>query len=106
MIPLNTTLDKAGIVDALYSELHLSKKDAQVIIETILDTIKSKLEDGENVNLSGFGKFSVRSKRSRVGRNPKTGETVEITARNVLTFKPSQTLKDRVEMGAKTGRPL
>lgn len=89
---------------ALYSKLSYSRKDAQVIVETIFETIKSKLEEGEDVKLSGFGNFSIRSKRSRVGRNPKTGEIVEITARKVLTFKPSQGLKVRVAMGETKGR--
>ena len=96
---METTLDKAGIVHALYSRLGCSRKEAQDAVEVILETIKEKLEQGEDVRLSGFGKFVVRSKRSRVGRNPKTGDTVEITARRVLTFKPSAILREKVKIG-------
>ncbi len=96
---MKTTLDKSGIVAELYSKLSYSKKDAQVIVEAILEDIKSKLENGEDVKLSGFGNFCVRSKRSRPGRNPINGESVEITARKVLTFQPSKRLKERVETG-------
>ncbi len=97
---MNTSLDKAGIVAALYSELDHSRDDCRIIVEVIFEIIKSKLEDGEDVKLPGFGIFSVRSKRSRIGRNPKTGEETMITARKVVTFKPSPSLKDRVERGA------
>lgn len=99
---MTSTLNKAGIVSALYSQGY-SKKDAQMIVEAILETIRTKLEQGETVKLSGFGNFSVHSKHSRVGRNPRTGETVEITARKVLTFKPSIRLRERVRDGAGNG---
>lgn len=96
LLNMDTTLDKAGIVSDLYSKLGRSKKEAQAIVGVLFETIKEKLEQGEDVKLSGFGNFVVRSKRSRVGRNPKTGDTVEITARRVLTFKPSAILRERV----------
>ena len=103
MSSLNPTLDKAGIVAVLCSQLGYQKKEGQMIVEAILETIKTQLEQGEAVKLSGFGNFTIRSKRSRPGRNPKSGDKIEITARKVLTFKPSQSLKDRIEVGAKKG---
>lgn len=96
---MDTTLDKAGIVSALYSKHGYSRKEAYDIVEVILETVKEKLAEGEAVRLSGFGKFVVRNKRSRVGRNPKTGDIVEITARRVLTFKPSAILQEKVRIG-------
>lgn len=103
---MDMTLDKAGIVSALYSKLGYSKKEAREIVEAVLETIKTTLEQGEDVRLSGFGKFVIRSKRSRVGRNPKTGEAVEITARRVLTFKPSTILQERVRNGTHHDIPM
>lgn len=96
---MKTTLDKNEIITTLYSELDRQKDECREIVESILEIIKSKLEAGEDIQLPGFGKFVVSSKRSRIGRNPKTGETTMITARNVVTFKPSKTLRDRVESG-------
>lgn len=93
---MDTTLNKAGIISALHSKLGCSKEEAQNIFDAIFETIKSTLEKGETVKLPGFGRFDVRSKRSRVGRNPKTGETIEVTARRVLTFKPSVLLRERL----------
>ena len=93
---MNTTITKADIVSALLSKLGCRRENAQEIFEAILETIKTELEKGKTVKLSGFGNFDVLSKRSRLGRNPKTGEAIEITERRVLTFKPSISLRDRV----------
>lgn len=93
---MTATLDKAGIVSAVCSQVGCTNKKGQVIVETVFETIKGQLELGKSVKLSGFGNFVVRSKRARVGRNPKTGETMEITARRVLTFKPGTILRDRL----------
>ena len=103
MSSLNPTLDKAGIVSELCSQLGYQRKEGQEIVETIFEIIKTKLEQGETVKLPSFGNFTIRNKRSRPGRNPKSGDKIEITARKVLTFKPSQSLKDRIEVGAKKG---
>ena len=70
-----------------------SKKEAADSVETVLNTIKETLEKGENVKISGFGNFVVRDKKPRMGRNPQTGEEITITARRVLTFKPSHVFK-------------
>ena len=71
----------------------LSKKEAAELVESIFDTIKESMEAGENIKVSGFGNFVVRDKSARTGRNPQTGEAIEIAARRVLTFKPSGVLK-------------
>ncbi len=76
-----------------------SKKSCSALIDLLLDTIKDALADGENVKISGFGSFLVRSKRERVGRNPHTGDELVIPARKVLTFKPSQLLRRSINRG-------
>jgi integration host factor subunit alpha len=84
---------KADIANEIYEQIGLSKKEAAEIIETILNTIKGVLQKGETVKIAGFGNFVVRSKRTRKGRNPKTGEEIGITPRRVVTFRPSQVFK-------------
>jgi integration host factor subunit alpha len=87
-------MTKADIVEGVYERLGgFSKKEASAIVETILDVMKDALVSGEKVKISSFGSFSVRAKNERMGRNPKTGRPLEITARKVLTFKPSQVLR-------------
>jgi len=90
---LEGAMTKADIVESIYEKIGFSKKEAQDIVELIFETIKSTLEKGEKIKISGFGNFVVRQKRPRIGRNPQTGQEIEITARKVLTFKPSQILK-------------
>ena len=90
----SSTLTKAEIVDSLNEKIGFSKKDSIDIVESIFETIKQTLEQGESVKISGFGKFEVRSKRDRRGRNPQTGEEIQISARRVLVFKPSLLLKN------------
>lgn len=92
---------KADIANEIYEEIGLSKKEAAEIIETILDTLKTTLRKGETVKIAGFGNFVVRSKRSRKGRNPKTGEEIGITPRKVVTFRPSQVFKKFVSQEPK-----
>ncbi len=87
-------MTKADIVEAVYERLGgFSKKESADLVEAVFDTIKDTLGRGEKIKLSGFGNFVVRNKRERVGRNPQTGEELKISARRVLTFKPSQVLK-------------
>ncbi len=87
-------MTKADIIDKVYEQVGgFSKKEAAEIVEAVFDTIKETLERGEKIKISGFGNFLVRQKRSRVGRNPQTGEEITISSRRVLTFKPSQVLK-------------
>lgn len=87
------TMTKADIVETIYEKIGFSKKESADIVEMVFDTIKETLEKGEKIKISGFGNFVVRSKRPRIGRNPQTGEEIEISARRVLTFRPSQVLK-------------
>jgi len=87
-------MTKAEIIDAVYEKVGgFSKKEAAEIVEAVFDTMKEVLADGEKIKISGFGNFVVRSKKERVGRNPQTGAPIPISARRVLTFKPSQVLK-------------
>lgn len=88
---------KADFAERLFDELGLNKREAKEMIEFFFEEIKSSLEKGEQVKISGFGKFELRDKRSRPGRNPKTGEEIPITARRVVTFRSGQKLKARVE---------
>ena len=87
-------MTKADIVENVYEKVGgFSKKEAAEIVETVFDTIKETLERGEKIKISGFGNFVVRDKNARAGRNPQTGQEITISARRVLTFKPSQVLK-------------
>ena len=81
----------------LFEELRLNKRDAKEIVDVFFEEIKISLEQGKQLKISGFGKFELRDKTSRPGRNPKTGEEVPITARRVVTFRAGQKLKARVE---------
>ena len=91
------SLTKADMAERLSSEQNLSKRDAKDMVEAFFEEVSSSLVSNEQVKLSGFGNFDLRDKRSRPGRNPKTGEEVAISARRVVTFRPGQKLKDRVE---------
>src|SRR5580698_6305924 len=98
-------MTKADIVESLYEKVGFSKKEAADLVELVFDTIKSTLAQGQKIKISGFGNFVVREKRSRVGRNPQTGETIEISARRVLTFRPSQVLRAEVNASLE-GKPI
>lgn len=87
-------MTKADIIEQIYEKIGFSKKESSEIVELVFDTMKDTLEKGEKIKISGFGNFVVRSKNPRVGRNPQTGEEIEISARRVLTFRPSQVLKE------------
>jgi integration host factor subunit alpha len=89
-------MTKADIVEMVHNRTGFSKKESSEAVESILDILKEVLEEGEKIKLSGFGNFVIRNKEVRKGRNPKTGQEMEISARSVLTFKPSQKLKDHI----------
>lgn len=93
---------KADFAERLFDELGLNKREAKEMVELFFEEIKTSLEKGEQVKISGFGKFELRDKKSRPGRNPKTGEEIPITARRVVTFRSGQKLKSRVEAYAGT----
>jgi integration host factor subunit alpha len=89
------------LVEALARRANLQRNDANHLLTRMLDMIQDSLVEGEAVKLSRFGNFNVRAKRQRIGRNPKTGEEVPITPRRVVTFRPSQMLREFVERGGK-----
>jgi integration host factor subunit alpha len=90
-------LTKADMAERLFDELGLNKREAKEMVELFFEKIRLALEDGQQVKLSGFGNFDLREKKQRPGRNPKTGEEIPISARRVVTFRPGQKLKARVE---------
>ena len=100
-------MTKAEIIENVYSKIGFSKKESSDIVELVFDTMRKTLEKGEKIKISGFGNFVVRQKRPRIGRNPQTGEQIEISARKVLTFRPSQVLKAALNKGGvlKEGTP-
>jgi len=97
-------LTKVGIAEELYDVVGLNKREAKELVELFFEEIRTSLEQGQQVKLSGFGNFELRDKNQRPGRNPKTGEPIPITARRVVTFRPGQKLKARVEAYAGTGQ--
>ncbi|RZB38208.1 MAG: integration host factor subunit alpha [Desulfobacteraceae bacterium Eth-SRB2] len=90
------TLTKAQIVESIHNKIGLTKNKSSEIVETCLEIIKSELESGEDVLVSGFGKFCVREKKERKGRNPATGDAMMLAPRRVITFKCSGKLKDMI----------
>lgn len=86
-------MTKADIVEKIYDKVGLSKKESAELVEQVFDLIKQTLEDGEKIKIAGFGNFVVKEKADRRGRNPQTGDEIVISARRILTFKPSQVLK-------------
>ena len=95
-------LTKADMADRLFEELGLNKREAKELVEMFFEQIRDSLADNRPVKLSGFGNFDLRDKSERPGRNPKTGEEIPISARRVITFRPGQKLKQRVEDYART----
>ncbi|AKD37490.1 integration host factor subunit alpha [Pasteurella sp. P03HT] len=91
------TLTKVELADNLIEKFNLNKRDAKELVENFFEEIRVALEMGDDVKLSGFGNFELRDKASRPGRNPKTGESVPVSARRVVAFKPGQKLRARVE---------
>lgn len=89
-------LTKAEMAEHLFEKFGINKRDAKAMVESFFEQIRSALEQGEEVKLSGFGNFELRVKNQRPGRNPKTGEDIPISARRVVTFRPGQKLKQRV----------
>ncbi len=97
------SLTKADMADRLFDEVGLNKREAKEFVDAYFEMIREALENGENVKLSGFGNFQLREKSQRPGRNPKTGEEIPISARRVVTFRPGQKLRARVEAYVKPG---
>ncbi len=96
-------LTRADMAESLFNKLGLNKREARELVDLYFEELIASLAVGEQVKLSGFGNFDIRDKNARPGRNPKTAEKVPITARRVVTFRPGQKLRARVEAYAGTG---
>lgn len=96
-----STITRSDVVDAIYSEIGLSRKDSNDILDMVINEIVKELSDGNEVKLSRFGTFSLRDKNARIGRNPKTGVSATISPRRVISFKASQTLRNRINRRGK-----
>lgn len=97
-------LTKAEMAERLFEDVGLNKREAKEFVDAFFNTLREALQDGHQVKLSGFGNFDLRQKNQRPGRNPKTGEEIPISARTVVTFRPGQKLKERVEAYAGPGK--
>jgi integration host factor subunit alpha len=89
-------MTKADIVERIHQKIGLSKKESAEMVEQVFDIMKNTLESGEKIKIAGFGNFVVKQKADRRGRNPQTGDAITISARRILTFKPSQVLKSGI----------
>lgn len=89
-------MTKADIVECVAEKCGISKKDSIDMVESVFSVLKATLENGEDIKISGFGKFEVKKKHERKGRNPQTGEAIMIEARTILSFKPSTILKESI----------
>ncbi|MGI8785466.1 MAG: integration host factor subunit beta [Acidobacteriota bacterium] len=89
-------MTKAELMEEVAKNSELTKKDAEVIVQTVLDSIIGSLQEGEKVELRGFGSFRLRQRSSRMGRNPKTGEKVDVPAKKIPYFKPGKELKELI----------
>lgn len=97
----NSTITRIHLSEAVFSEVGLSRYESAQLVESVLEHISNALVKHEVVKISSFGTFSTRNKSARIGRNPKTGAEAEISGRRVITFRPSQRMKDRVNNGNK-----
>ncbi len=98
-------MTKADIVERVHRKVGLSKKEINSIVESVFDIIKEMLQSEDKIVISGFGKFSIRNKKARRGRNPQTGEDLEISARRILTFKPSPGFRANLKTSEETTAP-
>ncbi|MBE9476053.1 MAG: integration host factor subunit alpha [Proteobacteria bacterium] len=96
------TLTRMDLGEAVFREVGLSRNESSDLVESVLAHVSDALVSGENVKVSSFGTFSLRDKKARIGRNPKTGQEVPITPRRVLTFRPSHLMKERISVGNKS----
>ena len=99
---VRSTLTKIDLVEQVYFKLGFSKQESQELVEMVFDILKNHIKSGKTVKVSGFGSFNVRKKKERMGRNPQTGRRMKISARRVLTFKPSPVLKTAVNKRSKS----
>lgn len=90
------TITRIDLAEAIYEEIGLSRKDSNELLEMVLDEISENLISGNEVKISSFGTFTLREKNERIGRNPKTGKEVPITPRKVISFRPSQMMRKKI----------
>lgn len=93
-------MTKADLIEEVSRVVELTRKDSEIVVETIFDSIVHSLRAGDKIEIRGFGSFRTRQRNPRVGRNPKTGDRVEVPAKKIPFFKPSKELKDLVNTGA------
>lgn len=93
-------MTKADIANRVHNQLGFTRQESVILVESILNIIKNTLENGEKIKIAGFGNFEVKTKAPRRGRNPQTAETITITGRKILSFKPSQVLKNSINSTA------
>ena len=98
-------MTKADLVEEVSRVTELTRKDSEVIVDQLFDSVIKALKSGDKLEVRGFGSFRVRQRNARVGRNPKTGEKVEVPAKRVPYFKPSKELKDLINDGATAASP-
>ena len=98
-------MTKADLIDEVTRLAELTRKDSEVIVETIFDSIVRSLRTGDKIEIRGFGSFRTRQRKPRIGRNPKTGDRVEVPAKKIPFFKPSKELKDLVNTGHGAAAP-
>ena len=96
-------MTKAELIEDVSRVVEMSRKDSEIIVETIFDSIVRSLRTGDKIEIRGFGSFRTRQRKPRVGRNPKTGDRVEVPAKKIPFFKPSKELKDLVNTGHSGG---
>ncbi|AGF46851.1 integration host factor subunit alpha [Candidatus Kinetoplastibacterium desouzaii TCC079E] len=94
----SNTVTKSELIDLIFERVGLSKKESKIIVNAFFEEISNSLESGEEVKFSGFGAFNLIDKKKRPGRNPKTGESIPISARRVVAFRPSRVLKRNINM--------
>jgi integration host factor subunit beta len=92
-------MTKADLIEQISQIAELTRKDSEVVVETIFESIVHALRSGDKIEIRGFGSFKTRQRKSRIGRNPKTGDRVEVPAKKIPFFKPSKELKDVVNHG-------
>ncbi|MBK5273531.1 MAG: integration host factor subunit alpha [Desulfuromonadales bacterium] len=97
-------MTKADIVERIHQKIGFSKKESSEMVESVFSILKNTLEAGEKIKIAGFGNFVVKQKTDRRGRNPQTGDTITIAARRILTFKPSQVLKNSINIPMKEAK--
>ncbi|MDO9143671.1 integration host factor subunit alpha [Rhodoferax sp.] len=93
-------LTKAQLAELLFEQIGLNKREAKDMVDAFFDLVSNSLVDGDDVKITGFGNFQIRTKSPRPGRNPRTGEAIPIAARRVVTFHASQKLKEQIQAGA------